>query len=54
VKFKAKMRLLTMSRTDKEKRLDELNRKLTKAPPQQILQNDVEERDWLRRKLGYK
>jgi hypothetical protein len=37
-----------MSKVEREKRLDELNRKLG------IDSEEIEEREWLKRKLGYK
>jgi hypothetical protein len=51
VKIKTKLRLLVMSRNESEKRLDELNRKLGIAQVQKL--EDIEEREWLRKKLGY-
>jgi hypothetical protein len=51
VKIKIKLRLLVMSRNESEKRLDELNRKLGIAQVQKL--EDIEEREWLRKKLGY-
>jgi IS5 family transposase len=52
VKIKTKIRLLTMSKDAREKRLDELNQKLGRNQPQELEQ--VEEREWLKKKLGYK
>ena len=48
VKTKTKIRLLVMSKVEREKRLDELNRKLG------IDSEEIKEREWLKRKLGYK
>jgi hypothetical protein len=48
--------LLIMSRDAKEKRLDELNRKLDVTQPRRPVQVDkeeFEEREWLKKKLGY-
>jgi hypothetical protein len=56
VKIKAKIRLLTMSKAKKEKRLDELNQKLGIIHPNKLTeyeQEEMEERDWLKNKLGY-
>jgi hypothetical protein len=56
VKIKAKIHLLAMSKAEKEKRLDELNRKLGIThhdKPTEYYQEEMEERDWLRKKLGY-
>jgi hypothetical protein len=56
VKTKTKIRLLAMSKTDKEKRLDALNQKLGITHPNQLTeygQEEVEERNWLNKKLGY-
>jgi len=50
------MRLRAMSNTEKEKRLDELNQKLGITHPDKLTeyyQEEMEERDWLRKKLGY-
>jgi hypothetical protein len=41
-----------MSKDAREKRLDELNQKLGRNQPQELEQ--VEEREWLKKKLGYK
>jgi len=48
VKTKTKIHLLVMSKVEREKRLDELNRKLG------IDSEEIKEREWLKRKLGYK
>jgi hypothetical protein len=56
VKTKTKIRLLAMSKAEKEKRLDALNQKLgiTHAnEPVEYGQEETEERDWLKKKLGY-
>ncbi len=56
MKSATKRRLLAMSNTEREKRLDELNRKLGIAQPQELLASDldeIEEREWLKKKLGY-
>jgi hypothetical protein len=50
--MKTKIRLLTMSKDEKEKRLDELNQKLRITKPRDL--NEIEEREWLKKKLGYK
>jgi hypothetical protein len=52
VKMKTKIRLLTMSKDEREKRLDELNQKLRIPKPHDL--NEIEEREWLKKKLGYK
>ena len=46
-----------MSSTEREKRLDELNRKLGITQPNKLIESDleeIEEREWLKKKLGYK
>ena len=46
-----------MSNTEREKRLDELNRKLGITRPDKLIEpalEEIEERDWLKKKLGYK
>jgi hypothetical protein len=46
-----------MSNTEREKRLDELNRKLGITQPDKLIESDleeIEEREWLKKKLGYK
>jgi hypothetical protein len=56
VKTKTKIRLLALSKTDKEKRLDALNQKLGITHPDQLTeygQEETEERNWLNKKLGY-
>jgi len=45
-----------MSNTEREKRLDELNRKLAIPQPKKLIESDleeIEEREWLKKKLGY-
>jgi hypothetical protein len=57
VKTKTKIRLLAMSKAEREKRLDELNRKLGITHPDKLTESDqeeMEEREWLKKKLGYK
>jgi len=57
VKTKTKIRLLAMSKAEREKRLDELNRKLGITHPDKLTeseQEEMEEREWLKKKLGYK
>jgi hypothetical protein len=56
VKTKRKMRLLAMSKAEKEKRFDELNQKLGITHPSKRVeydQEEMEEREWLKKKLGY-
>ncbi|MGB0106308.1 MAG: hypothetical protein WBL97_12720 [Candidatus Sulfotelmatobacter sp.] len=56
MKSETKRRLRAMSNAEKEKRLDELNRKLGITQPQELIESDVEEseeREWLKKKLGY-
>ena len=48
VKTKTRIRLLVMSKVEREKRLDEINRKLG------IDSEEIKEQEWLKRKLGYK
>jgi hypothetical protein len=50
------IRLLAMSKAEKEKRLDALNKKLGIIHPNELTeygQEEMEERDWLKKKLGY-
>jgi hypothetical protein len=57
VKINRKIRLLAMSKGEREKRLDELNQKLRMTKPQKLVESDleeIEEREWLKKKLGYK
>ena len=56
MKIQTKIRLLAMSKADKEKRLDALNQKLAITHPNELTedgQQEMEERDWLKKKLGY-
>jgi hypothetical protein len=56
VKTQTKIRLLVMSKAEKEKRLDALNQKLGITHPNELTEYDreeMEERDWLKKKLGY-
>jgi hypothetical protein len=52
MKTRTKIRLLVMSKLEKEKRLDELNQKLRITQPQDP--EEIAEREWLKKKLGYK
>jgi hypothetical protein len=57
MKSETKRRLRAMSNTEREKRLDELNRKLGITQPNKLVESDLEEfeeREWLKKKLGYK
>ena len=57
MKSETKKRLRGLSSIEKEKRLDELNRKLAVAQrieSKESLQEDADERAWLKKKLGYK
>ena len=57
MKTKTKIRLLAMSKAEREKRLDVLNQKLGIIQPQKLIEPDpeeIEEREWLKKKLGYK
>jgi hypothetical protein len=57
MKSETKRRLRAMSNAEREKRLDALNRKLGITQPQKLIESDVdeiEEREWLKKKLGYK
>jgi hypothetical protein len=57
MKTKTKIRLLAMSKAEREKRLDELNKKLGITQSQKLIDSDleeIEEREWLNKKLGYK
>ena len=57
MKTETKKRLRAMSESEKEKRLDELNRKLGITQPRDLTENEqeeMEEREWLKEKLGYK
>ena len=56
MKIQTKIRLLAMSKTEKEKRLDALNQKLGITHLNELTeygQEEMEERDWLKKKLGY-
>jgi hypothetical protein len=56
MKATTRIRLLAMSKADKEKRLDALNQKLELTHPNKRTeydQEEMEERDWLKQKLGY-
>jgi hypothetical protein len=56
VKTKTRIRLLAMSKVGREKRLDELNQKLGITHPDKLTecdQEEMEEREWLKKKLGY-
>lgn len=56
MKLKTTIRLRAMSKARKEKRLDELNQKLGINQPNKLTeydQEEIEEREWLRKKLGY-
>lgn len=56
MKTKTRIRLLTMSKAEKEKRLDALNQKLGITHPNELTeysQEEMEEREWLKKKLGY-
>jgi hypothetical protein len=57
MKSETKKRLRAMSPTEGEKRLDELNRKLGITETNKFINSyleDFEEREWLKKKLGYK
>jgi len=57
MKSETKKRLRAMSTIEKEKRLDQINRKLEaaqlKPQPMESLREEIEEREWLKKKLGY-
>lgn len=56
MKTQTKIRLLVMSKAEKEKRLDGLNQKLGITHANELTeygQEEMEERDWLKKKLGY-
>ena len=56
MKSETKKRLRAMNNIQKEKRLDELNRKLEVAQPSKFVNSnreEFEEREWLKKKLGY-
>ena len=51
-----KIHLIVMSKAEKEKRLDALNQKLGITHRNELTeysQEEMEERDWLKKKLGY-
>lgn len=57
MKSETKKRLRGMSRIEKEKRLDALNEKLAvtqRIESKESFQEEAEEREWLKKKLGYK
>jgi hypothetical protein len=57
MKRETRRRLRAMSDPEREKRLDELNRKLGITQPHKLIESDldeIEEREWLKRNLGYK
>lgn len=56
MKLRTTIRLRAMSKAGKEKRLDELNQKLRITQPNKLTEYDeeeMEEREWLKKKLGY-
>ena len=56
MKTTTKIRLLVMRKAEKEKRLDALNQKLGITRHNKLTEYDqaeMEERDWLKKKLGY-
>jgi hypothetical protein len=56
MKLKTAIRLRAMSKAGKEKRLDELNQKLGITQSNKLSeydQEEMEEREWLKKKLGY-
>jgi hypothetical protein len=55
VKTLTKIRLLAMSKAEKEKRFDALNQKLGITHLSELTEygQEMEERDWLKKKLGY-
>jgi hypothetical protein len=56
MKTKTKIHLLAMSKAEKEKRLDALNQKLRTTDRNDFTkegQEETEERNWLKNKLGY-
>ena len=56
MKTKTKICLLAMSKAEKEKRFDALNQKLGITHLNELTeygQEEMEERDWLKKKLGY-
>ena len=56
MKLRTTIRLRAMSKAGKEKRLDELNQKLRITQANKLTEYDeeeMEEREWLKKKLGY-
>ena len=56
MKTKTKIFLLAMSKAEKEERFDALNQKLGITHLNELTeygQEEMEERDWLKKKLGY-
>jgi hypothetical protein len=56
VRTQTKIRMLVMSKAEQEKRLDALNEKLGITHLKELTeygQEEMEERDWLKKKLGY-
>jgi ferritin-like metal-binding protein YciE len=56
MKSETKKRLRAMSNIEREKRLDELNRKLEVTQLNKSIESHLEEteaREWLKKKLGY-
>ena len=57
MKSETKKRLRAMNNTERERRLDELNRKLGITGRNEAISShpeEFEEREWLKKKLGYK
>ncbi len=57
MKSETKKRLRAMSKSAREKRLDDLNQKLGIAARNKATDShleEIEEREWLKKKLGYK
>ena len=57
MKSETKKRLRAMNNTERERRLDELNRKLGITGRNEAIRShleEFEEREWLKKKLGYK
>jgi predicted ArsR family transcriptional regulator len=57
MKSETKKRLRAMNNTERERRLDELNRKLGIIGRNEAISShleEFEEREWLKKKLGYK
>jgi predicted ArsR family transcriptional regulator len=56
MKSETKKRLRAMSKSEREKRLDDLNQKLGIAERNKATDShleEIEEREWLKKKLGY-